>query len=174
MNLKKTRFVAVIGTFLIGFICHFAYDFLPSFFTSIFFPVNESVFEHMKILYSSVLIYGVIDYLILHKFNIKFSNFLLNLFILCFSSVFIYLLIFLPIYYNFGENMFVSISLMLVVYSIVYYIGYLILSNKEYKLSILPIIFICLGYVGFGYLTYNPIKNQIFFDSEHEVYGVYK
>lgn len=174
MTLKKSRVIAVIGTFLIGFICHFAYDFLPNYVTSIFFPVNESVFEHMKILYTSILIYGIIDYFILRKCDVSFNNFLLNLFILCFSSVFIYLLLFLPIYYNFGENMFISISLMVVVYSIVYYISYWILDNKEYNLGILPIIFICLGYVVFGYLTYNPIKNQIFYDTKHEVFGVYK
>lgn len=172
MNLKKTRILAIFITFAIGFLCHFAYDLMPNFITSLLFPVNESVWEHMKILYTSILIYGIIDYFILKKFNIEHNNFLISLFITSFISVIIYLALFIPIYYSVGESMFISISLLFITYMLVYIINYHILKTynlKIYKISILPIL---IGYVIFGFLTYYPIKTQLFFDTKDEIYGI--
>ena len=44
---------------------------MPSTLTAIFFPVNESIWEHMKLLFSAVIMYGIIDYIILQKFLLK-------------------------------------------------------------------------------------------------------
>lgn len=174
MSLKKTRIIAIIGTFIISFIVHFAYSFLPNPIFSILFPVNESVWEHMKILYTSIILYGIIDYFILKKNNIKINNFILNILILCISSIVIYLAIFLPIYYKIGENMFMAIFIMLISYTFVYIMSYYILTMNEKGNNIIWIILLILGYIIFGYLTYNPIHNQLFFDTKDEVYGIPK
>lgn len=174
MSLKKSRIIAVIGSFILGFIIHFAYQVFPNFIFSIIFPVNESVWEHMKILYSSILIYGIIDYFIGKKFNIQYNNFLFNLFFCSFISIFIYLGLFLPIYYKIGESMFLSISILLITYIIVYIISYYILKSDHFNYNYVWIILIVLGYIVFGYLTYNPIKNQLFFDTHDEIYGIKK
>ena len=97
MSLKKSRVIAVIGTFVLSFLFHFAYEFLPNFIFSIFFPVNESVWEHMKLLYSSIVFYGIIDYFIGKKFDIDYKNFLFNVCFCSFISILIYLALFLPI-----------------------------------------------------------------------------
>ena len=55
-----------------------------------------------------------VEYFIMKKLNLVFNNFLLNLFITSYSSIIIYLAIFLPIYNIIGENMIVSISLLVV------------------------------------------------------------
>lgn len=174
MTLKKTRIIAVIITFVLGFLCHFAYDLLPNFISSIIFPVNESVWEHMKILYTSTLLYGIIDYFILKKFDISFNNFLLNLFIISYGSVIIYLSLFLPFYYNVGENMIISILLMLLTYIIVYILSYYILNSSEKNFNIICVLLILFGYIIFGVLTYNPIHSHLFFDTNSEVYGIKK
>ena len=174
MSLKKSRIIAVIGSFILGFIIHFAYQVFPNFIFSIIFPVNESVWEHMKILYSSIVIYGFIDYYIGKKYNVNYNNFWFNLFFCAFISILIYLGIFLPIYYKIGESMFLSISILLVTYIIVYIISYYILKSNDFNFKYLWIILILLGYVVFGYLTYNPIKNQLFFDTHDEIYGIKK
>ena len=174
MSLKKTRVIAVIGTIVLSFIFHFMYDLIPNFISSIFFPVNESIWEHMKLLYTSIVFYGVVDYFLLRKFNISYNNFFLNLFFISFSSILIYLAMFIPIYYTIGESMFVSIGLMVITYIIIYIISYHILRMKENNLKYIWILLIIIGYIIFGYLTYNPIRNHLFFDTNTESYGIKK
>ena len=76
MNLKKMIFVNTIITFLLCFLTHFLYEWFPNPVFSIFFPVNESIWEHMKMLYTTFLIYSIIEYFIMKKFAIKHNNFL--------------------------------------------------------------------------------------------------
>lgn len=173
MNLKKVKLIAVIGIFLLGFLFHFVYDLIPSTFTAIFFPVNESIWEHMKLLFSMVIFYGIIDYIILQKFKIKHNNFLTSLFVSAITIIPIYLIMFLPIYYKMGQNMIITIGLMLVSVIISQIISYYILKAKDFdKLNIISIILIIISYIVFAYLTYNPIKNELFFDTQEEKYGL--
>lgn len=174
MNLKKSRVLALFITFLISFICHFVYQLFPNFFTSIFFPVNESIWEHMKILYTSIVLYGFIDYFILKKFSIKHNNFFFNLFLISFVSIIIYLILFLPIYYRIGENMFIAIGLMFIVYGIVYIISFYILRFNDIGFKFVWIFLIVFGYFVFLYFTYNPIKINLFYDPLKEIYGIEK
>ena len=173
MNLKKTRIIAVIGTFLLCFLSHFLYQWLPNGLFAIIFPVNESIWEHMKMIFTSIILYGIIDYIILLKFNIKNNNFFLSLFLKAFLSIPIYLAIYLPIFYKIGENMFINIFLMFIVIVIVEIIGYYISKQKSCKLAnYLSIFLIVVCYIVFGYLTYNPPKTEIFFDTKDEKYGI--
>ena len=172
MSLKKSRVIAIVGTFVLAFLCHFMYQLLPNFAFSIFFPVNESIWEHMKILYTSILLYGIVDFFVLKR--VYSHNFFLNLFVLSFSSIVIYLALFLPIYYSIGENMFLAIGLMLVTYIIVYIMSYYILSMDEKNNMIIWILLMIMGYIILGYLTYRPFKNDLFFDPRDEVYGIKK
>jgi hypothetical protein len=174
MSLKKSRVIACIGTIILAFIFHFAYEMLPNFLFSIFFPVNESVWEHMKILYSSIVFYGVIDYFLNKKYNIGYNNFFMNIFICSVSSIIIYLAIFLPLYYSIGESMFISIGVMIITFIIVYILSYFILSLDEKDYNFVWIILTLLGFVIFTYLTYNPIHTQLFFDTKDEIYGIKK
>ena len=59
MTLKRTRIISTIGIFLLCFSFHFIYDWIPNYITAIFFPVNESIWEHMKLLFSATIFYGV-------------------------------------------------------------------------------------------------------------------
>lgn len=171
--LKKTRIYAIIGIFLLSFICHFVFDLFPNVLFSIFFPVNESIWEHMKILFTATLLYSFIDKIILKKLNVNYNNYCLQLFISAFISIPIYLIIYLPIYNSIGENMFVSIFLLLIVYIIMQYISYKIMQKKETKIpNYIFSILIILTYIIFIYLTYNPPQNYIFYDSENEIYGI--
>lgn len=173
MNLKITRIISVIGIFILCFLSHFLYSWIPSSLTAIFFPVNESIWEHMKMIFTSIILYGIIDYIILYRFNIKYNNFFLSLFTTALISIPIYLTIYLPIYYKIGENMFINISLMLLVIIITQVIAYYILKTKEYTLlNYISILFIIISYIIFGYLTYNPPKEELFFDTMKEKYGI--
>ena len=173
MTLKKSRIISTIGIFLLCFLFHFIYDLLPNFITAIFFPVNESIWEHMKMLFSAVVMYGIIDYIILQKFKVKYNNFFTNLFISGISIIPIYLIMFLPVYYKIGENMVITIGIMLIAIIISQVISYYILKAKDCdKLNIVALILIIVSYIVFAYLTYYPLKNELFFDTQKEKYGL--
>jgi len=174
MNLKKIKIISTIGIFLLCFPFHFLYDWLPNSLFSIFFPVNESIWEHIKMIFTASIIYGVIDYILLYKYKIKHNNFFLSLFISSLSLIPIFLLIFLPIYYKIGNKMIVTIFIMFVSILISQIISYYILRAKKMHkyFEYVSIIFIIFTYIVFGYLTYNPIKSKLFFDPMEEKYGI--
>ena len=173
MNLKKMIWINTLLTFLLCFLAHFIYKWFPNPVFSIFLPVNESIWEHMKMLYTVVLIYGIIEYFIMKKFDIDNHNFLLTTFIKSVIIIPIYLIMFLPLYYNFGENMFISISVMLISILLVNLIGYKLLQFEEIKYQKeISIALIIIGYIIMGVLTYNPPRLELFFDSEAEKYGI--
>ena len=174
MSLKKIKIIGVVVIFLLTVLFHFLYDIFPNVVFSIFFPVNESIWEHMKLLYSSILVWGIIEYFILKSKNIKFNNFGYQLFLTVFSSILIYLIIFLPIYNLIGENMVVSIGILILVIILEQIFSYYLLKDKNDKdiLDKISIVLIILFYVVFAFLTYNPIKNYIFYDTQDHVYGI--
>lgn len=173
MTLKKDKIISAIGIVILCFLFHFLYEWFPSTITSIFFPVNESIWEHMKLFISSICFYGIIDYIILTKTKTHFNNFILNIFLTSIISIIIYLIIFLPVYNLIGESMVFSITLMIIVIIISQIISYYILKMNHIKYAnIISLILIIATYILFGYLTYNPIHNYIFLDKHKNIYGI--
>ena len=173
MNLKKIKIIAVIGIFIISFLSHFAYSLFPNIIFSFIFPINESIWEHMKILFTSTIIYGIIDHYLLKKYHIKYNNFPFQLYFTALISIPIYLVLYLPLYKLLGENIIISIGLLLIVYIITQIVSYNILKEKNIKiLNIITIPIILLSYSGFIYLTYNPPHTYIFYDTKNEKYGI--
>ena len=62
MTLKRLKVVSIFGMFILCFLTHFLYNWFPNALFSIFFPVNESIWEHMKMMTSSILIWSVSEY----------------------------------------------------------------------------------------------------------------
>ena len=174
MNLKKVKIISVIGIFILTFILHFLYQILPSTFTAIFSPVNESIWEHQKMLFTSVILYGFIDYLMLKKFKVKYNNFYIALFVSAISIIPTFLIIYLPLYFKIGQSMFMNISIMIIAIIVSQYISYKILSthNNSYSKNLISIGLIGICFIVFSYFTYYPIKTKIFFDTEEERYGI--
>ena len=173
MNLTKSKVISTITIFALCFVFHFVYDVLPSPITAIFFPVNESIWEHIKMLFSAIIFNGLIDYFIMKKFDVKFNNFFLSLFISAFSSIPIFLMIYLPIYYKIGAPMILNIASLFITIAITQLISFNIQNKNNIKsFNTVSIGLIIISYIIFGYLTYNPIENDIFFDPMDEVYGL--
>lgn len=162
---KKNIFM-IIFLFLLSFLWHFMYDWFPCVLTSIFFPVNESIWEHMKIIFYCLLIGSVLEK--------KGNNYYLNILVKPLVGVLFYLIIFIPLYLIFGESMFISISLMLFTYIIMELLGIKISKQEELNIKVLPIIIIILISILFSILTFYPLHNFLFFDSVKLGYGILK
>lgn len=172
MSIKKIKIISIFIIFLLCFPLHFLYNLLPNSLFSIFVPVNESIWEHMKLIYTSYLIYGIIDYFWLKKEN-HLNNFLFQLFIVPLIGIVLYLIIYIPINNMIGENMIFSILLLFLVIVVEQLISYYLLNKENFKYQkIIGIIGIITVYILFGYLTYNPVENYLFFDKEASKYGI--
>ena len=173
MNLKKVKTIDCFLIFALCFLFHFCYELLPNPVFAILFPVNESIWEHMKLIYSSIIFSCLIDYILLNKNQIKINNLFTSAFVSSVSSIIVYLLIFLPLYNLIGENIIISISLLFIVIIFSQYISYLIMKQENNNiLNIFSIVLIIMGYIVFGYLTYKPLENYIFYDIKHKKYGI--
>ena len=173
MNLKIEKVISTISIIILSFLFHNLYKWVPNNLFAIFFPVNESIFEHMKILFSGICFYSIFEYIILTKNKIKFNNFLFSTFITAILSIIIYLTFFLPVYNIFGENLIFSITLMIIVIIINQIISYYILKSSKIKnVNFLSFILIIITYIIFGYLTYHPLHNYLFIDKSNNTYGI--
>jgi len=175
MSLKTIKLIAIINIFLISFPAHFLYQHIPTTIISILFPVNESIFEHMKIIFTSIIIYSIIDYILLKLNNIKFNNFLFQLFYTAAISIPIFLIIYLPIRFIVGEYLIITIILLLITYVISQIISYYILTSTSTPFfNIISIPSIIIIYSIFGYFTYKPLPNNFFIDITNNTYGIPK
>ena len=104
-------------------------------------------------LHTTILLNGIIEYLLLKKYNIIHNNLFLTIYLKSIISI--------PIYYNIGENMFIAITIMLITIIIVNIIGYKLLKLEEIKYrNIISIILIIITYIIMAILTFNPPHTQ--------------
>lgn len=174
MKLKYLKLIGVIVAFLLCFPLHFLYDKIPCFLTSIIAPVNESIAEHMKILFGSILISGVIQKIIVKVKHLPYKNICISNVIAAFLSILIFLVIYLPIYNSFGEYLPLTIFLMLLAIIISQIISIFIINKKDLKMENLSIVLVIIIYIIFGLLTYFPPQNELFLDSITLKYGLQK
>ena len=172
MDLKKVKIVSIFGMFILCFLTHFLYNFFPNTLFSIFFPVNESIWEHMKMMSSSILIWSILENFLYKKFRVNHNNFILSLFLEVCLSIIIFLIIYLPIYHFTGSIFILNLIVLFISLYFVNIISYYILALRDLHKELLGIVGIILLYIIFGILTYNPPFNYIFFDKMENKYGI--
>lgn len=173
MNLKFFKVLSILFIFVLFFPFHYGYDVFPNSLSAIFFPVNESIWEHMKLIFTTFMIYGIVEYIIYNKYKVKVNNLLLGILVSSLSCIIIFLAIFLPIYYKIGENLYITLSILFVSIIFAEIISYIIIKKDNVKfLNIISIIIIIICYIIFGYFNYYPIKNDFFYDPIEEKYGI--
>ena len=152
-SILKFEIISAIFMMVVGTLLHFTFGWSNNNpLIGTFSAVNESIWEHMKILFTSILLYGFIDKYLLNKYNIKHNNFPFQLYFTAISSIPLYLAIYIPIYKLLGEKLIISLLLLLVVYIIEAYISYNLLKEKELKvLNLLAVPIILSTYIFFIY-----------------------
>jgi len=169
MKNYKYIFLSSIIIFMLTVIVHFTYDVLKFNVIAVLFPTNESIFQHMKMIYTSFIIF----YLGLNivKRRWKYNNLLLTNLISVSSTIIFFLIIYLPFRFRFGEVMIFTFILLFISIMVGQMIGYSFLKKEDYiGLNIISLIIMIMFYIIFAYLTFNPIHNDIFWDPEHETY----
>ena len=170
--LKKIKTFSVFGMFLLCFLTHFLYNWFPNSLFSIFFPVNESIWEHMKMIASSILLFSILEYFLYKKFRVSHNNFVLSLFLEISLAIIIFLIIYLPIYHFIGSSFILNIIVLFISIYFVNIISFYILSLRPLHKEVLSLVGIILIYILFGIFTYYPPFNDLFFDKMDNKYGI--
>ena len=173
--MKKIKIIGVFISFILAVLLHFVYGLIPNTFISIIAPVNESIWEHMKLIVTSSLLFSIFEYIIYKKKDIAFNNFILSYAISSIVSVIVYLLIYIPLNDIFGHKAYIAISLLFLIFIFLQIISYYIMNYRKINhgndIGILLIIII---YFVFGYFTYHPPKINLFYDYLNKCYGIMK
>ncbi len=173
--MKKIKIVGVFISFILAIIFHFIYGWVPNSIISVIAPVNESIWEHMKLIVTPSIIFSIFEYFIYKKKDIEFNNFILSYAISSILGIIVYLLLYIPLNDIFGHKAYIAISLLFLILIFVQIVSYYIINRKNIKHSSdVGILLILIIYFAFGYLTYHPPKINLFYDYMNKGYGIIK
>lgn len=177
MNKKilKLEIIGFIFTSVLGTLMHFFYEWSnDNSVVGLFCPVNESPFEHLKLLFFPFLIWTFVEVIKLSqdKFNVYFAK-LIGII----SGIFFTLAVFYISEGMFGRDFdFVNIASFFIGVFAAYIISYNIIKSSKGKGLINGISFALLIIIaiGFMFLTYFPIHIPFFMDSQDHTFGITK
>lgn len=175
---KKIIIVACVVSILLGVFLHFAYDLSgKNSIVGIIAPVNESVWEHLKLIFVPLTIFGIFFYFYTQR---KFSNILL---VTLFSNIVgmftVVTLSYLGLEIFGKDNMVYNIISYVVSMIIAFIIFYFGVYNTEFiedtkESTVLGACALTLLFAVFALNTFSPIKLDITRDPVTKTYGIDK
>ena len=161
-NLKRFTIIGIIFVLITGTLAHFVYDWSgQNHIAGLFTPVNESIWEHIKLLYFPMLIYSVFMVFTLKKdFPCIVSAFCLGILAgTCFIPIFYYAYSFIL-----GKDFFV-LDICTFIFSVLlaFWLSYkYTLSCKLESYTLLLLLFVCVLFACFFVFTYHAPNIAIF------------
>lgn len=174
MKKKKIyKIIFIILPFILSCLFHFIYDLVPFPLFAIYFPVNESIFEHTKLTFTPLIITYLIFYFIL-KNKLDLKRYYSSLII----SISISLVSMLALFYSYkiftGEDIALLNILALLMGLVIGQLVSIYTYNKKIYWSIDISIFCLLTMTTiFLILTINPPLLEFFCDKTTNSYGLY-
>jgi len=173
MNYKTFCIWGTVFTIILGTVLHFTYDFFETDFVAIFSAVNESTWEHLKLIFFPVTIFAVIEYFIYGK---KLENFWASKVI----SLLIGMAAIVVIFYTYngviGTNSDIfNISLFIASVILTYWLNCKFIENKLFGSQLLnkiAVIGLIVLVVLFWVYTFYPPLLNIFRDPVTGGYGI--
>lgn len=167
-KIKNYQIISGIFVCILGTLLHFTYEFLgENIFVASFSAINESVWEHLKLLFFPMLLTTIIGYFYIGK---NAPNFLCSKTLGILTSMFFVIIFFYTYTGIIGKSItFIDIASFFVAVILGEYLAYkLMISNFECNniIAIISLIIILICFVVFTYFTPNiglfkdPITNQ--------------
>ncbi|MFX1388303.1 MAG: DUF6512 family protein [Promethearchaeota archaeon] len=172
-TILKWEVLGIIFVVAIGGLFHFMFQLLnywgPS---GIIFPVNESVWEHLKLPYWPLIIFSLIEYFLIKE---KANNFIIGKTVSFLISIGTILVIFYSYTAILGTELLIVDILSFVIGVIIgQFVSYKILTREQLSTWLIYaswIVFIGFGLI-FAIFTYFPPALPIFQDPETGLYGI--
>lgn len=169
--IRNYQIFSVIFTFVLGTILHFTYQLSgENRFVAIFSAVNESVWEHLKLLFFPMLITTIIGYFYIGK---RYGNFLCSKTLGILTAMAFTIIFFYTYTGIIGKNIaIIDISSFFIATILGEFLSYLLIinsfeCNSKTAVIVLFVLFIC-----FVIFTYFPPKLGIFKDPITGEYGI--
>lgn len=168
--LKKSEIIGTLVTIIAGFILHFTYELSgENTFAALFSPVNESTWEHLKLLFFPYVIFTIVSYFYVGK---TYANFATAKCIgvlagLCFIPLFFYLYTLIL-----GTNyLLLDIAAFMIAVIISYLISYKISVNGNPKMNLFCIVLLFFITMLFFVFTFYPPHTILFLDPTTNSYA---
>jgi len=169
LHLFGAFFVIILGTLM-----HFAYQWSGNnVFMGLISPVNESVWEHLKLAFFPIIFYGIYEAVFLKNWHdVLFAKatevYLAMSFII--SGFYIYT--------AFTGQSILAVDISLFCFAIIMgkWGSYIVLSKGEAQdqPAFVAIFFLLVAMVGFFVFTFNAPQIPLFLDTEKGIYGIIK
>ena len=172
--MKRSLFLWCFGGFTfstaLGTLLHFLYSWTNLLVFAPISAVNESTWEHIKILFFPMLIFGVFQ----SFFYAEYQGFWWIKFIGVFVSIITMPILFYTVNGAIGKTPdFINIFIFFISAGIGYFIeGILLKNNLVLPLKFIPIITLFLIGIFFVYFTFFPLKIPLFLDPLSNTYGI--
>ncbi len=159
-------FICALGSFL-----HFLYEWTNFTPFAVFSSVNESTFEHIKILFFPAFIFAIIEWFF-------FKDYYKGFWCVKLKGIFLGIILIPTLFYTlsgiFGRLYdFINILIFFAsAFASSAYEGKLLSKNEPCKHSTLAFITLCITAVLFGLLTFFPPKIPLFLDPITKTYGI--
>ena len=164
MKFKRCQIIGIIFTIGLGSLLHFTYEWSGNNpIVGIFSAVNESTWEHLKLLFMPMFFYGIYEYFIYGK---DFKNFIPVRFLSILVGMLFIVITFYGYTFILGKNVLIlDISIFFLGVIAAYFFSYKLIptdifsSKIENILSIAGLIILCYCMVKF---TFNPPAGLLF------------
>ena len=173
-KLKNTQVIVILFSLILGTLLHFTYEWSGNnLFVGSFSAVNESIWEHLKLVFYPMLIAMIIEYFFVKK---DVNNYIEAKTIGIFTAIFFIIVSFYTYSGIIGTSVIV-IDILIFIISIILgeYVAYRLMKRKDEStvlttsLSIIILLFLLLCFIIF---TYAPPEVNLFRDITTGMYGL--
>lgn len=177
MNIIKTKYIiSTIVIIALGTLFHFIYEFSnENPFIGIFGSVNESIWEHLKLLFWPFILVGFFEYFTNKK---HLENILAAMLLSVIVGIFLILMLFYTYSGIIGKNYLVIDILVFVIAVVVCnYIYFIVLNSNKFttiKINMVSLVLLITLMILFVYFTFDPPKIPLFKDPLTLRYGIKK
>ena len=172
-KIKNFQIVSAVFVSILGTLLHFTYEFFgENIFVASFSAVNESVWEHLKLVFFPMLVTTIIGYFYVKK---NTSNFLCSR-LFGTSVAMLFIIIFFYTYTGIiGKSiLFIDISSFFIAVILGEYLSYKLITSNFKCNSLISLFILILVLMCFIVFTYFPPNVEIFKDPVLNQYGIIK
>lgn len=168
--MKKSTIIGIIFTILTGSLLHFVYEWTGNhLITSFFSPVNESTWEHLKLLFFPYLVYMIFEYFYIGK---EYPNYITAKTIGLLAGLVAIPVIFYAYTSILGTN-YLALDILTFVLGVLisYLVSYYLLIKGVPSFNILSAVVLVGLLAAFFVFTFYPPHIQLFLDPVTKTYG---
>lgn len=162
-KLRRNELISYIIAGILGAVFHFVYEFTGNNpFIGLFFPINESTFEHLKLIFFPIIIVSVFEYYCL---NVQSENYIATKFLSAIIGMISTIVLFYTYIGVYGKNVdAVNIAIYYIAMAIAYIFSYFSIKNNRsfYFSERTYFILFCITTLLFMYFTVNPPSIPLF------------